>query len=226
MHPRLYLHSLQSVTVDQQRGEIFFTTRHANGCFYYFPLSRNQFLSLNDIIILIDSHKHTSGHFPLGEHLWLHLSEEVTLYYTTNGGRPYFKFQSFTQYRKYAHERILSLLRLSDAAVGRRGGRKRNRSRPLSSNHQRTLPSIVQAATRSPAAKRTRGGRESLPRSTNDALVSHSEEESVVLSQRDNTNSRWRIDSSSSSESEAGDSEYHENEQDANSCLLVAMEGE
>lgn len=202
MRPRLYLHSLQSVTISQETEEVIFTTRHANGCWYYFPLTKNQFLNFNDILTLGDSQRHTSGHFPLGKKLWLYYDDEVTLYRASKDNRPYFKFQSFPHYRRYVHERILSLLRPSNATMGR----QRRSNRASHSNYQRSLPSVVQTVARSPSPKRFRGEWESLPRSTNDAVVPHPKEESAIFPQRNNTNSRWRIESSSSSENEEGDS--------------------
>ena len=216
MRPRLYLHSLQSVTISQETEEVIFTTRHTNGRWYYFPLTKNQFLNFNDILTLGDSQRHTSGHFPLGKKLWLYYDTEVTLYRASKDNRPHFKFQSFPHYRRYVHERILSLLRSSNAPMGRQRrsnrasnaamGKQRRSNRASRSINQRSLPGVVQTVARSPSPKRLRGEWESLPRSTNDAVVSHPKEESAIFPQRNNTNSRWRIESSSSSENEEGDS--------------------
>ena len=206
MYPRLYLHSLQSVTISRATEELIFTTRHVNGCWYYFPLTKNQFLNFDDILTLADSRDNMSGHFPLGRNLWLHYSRnEVTLYCANKSNRPYFKFQSFPHYKKYVHERILPLFRLQNSATGRRRRHidKRNGgSRTSTSNYQRPLSSVVSPVPRSPTPKRVREGRETLSWSPDNVIVSPSKEESAFLPNRKDTNSRWRIDSTSFEEGE------------------------
>ena len=211
MRPRLYLHAIQSVTISREK--VVFTTRHGNGCCYYFILPKNQFLNFDDILTLTNSQNHISGHFPLGKNFWLHYAEKVTLYIASKDNRPYFTFQCFSEYKKFTHERILLLLRLSDAAVGRQRVKRiggRGGSRPVSSNHQRSLPSVVQTVHQSPRAKRVRGEWESVPRAADDVVMSNPEEEGAVLPERKNTNSRWRIESSSTTTSEDGDPLPHE----------------
>ena len=229
MYPRLYLHSLQSATVNKKRTEITFETRHANGCHYYFSLSRNQFLAFDDVFFLIDSSDCTHGHFPLGENLWFYYSaNEATLYVASNDKRPYFTFESFSQYKRFAHQRILSLLRLKEetkVSVSRRenGGKGRRRGTP---NHKRPISTVMQSANRCDATKRVRGERKTLSRAADDAVMPHMREEGAVLPERNSSNSRWRIDSSSSSESESDDLLSFDAVQTPASITLDSVESE
>ena len=229
MYPRLYLHSLQSATVNRKKTEITFETRHANGCHYYFSLTRNQFLALDDVLFLIDSPDCIHGHFPLDTNLWFHYgANEATLYVTSSDKRPYFTFESFAQYKRFTHHRILSLLRLKEeakASITRRENDSRGR-RVSFSNHKRPISSVVQSVNRSTTTKRNHGERKTLPRATDNADMSHSGEEGIVFPKRNNSNSRWWIDSSSSSASESDDNLPFDAIQTPTSITLEPLESE
>ena len=163
MYPRLYIHSIQYTTYNCTEEKVTFETRYACGRRCYFHLSKNQFLSFNDAILLIDR-SNCYGHYPLGQRTWFHYNlTDASLYrHLKNGDRIDFIFACFAEYKRYAHRRLLSLVRLKEeetaaAAKGAKSwrkqrngeGRGRGRGRSekqlkiVSSCHKRSLPNTL-----------------------------------------------------------------------------------
>lgn len=210
MYPRLYMHSLQYATYDQANDRITFETRHANGRHFRFVLSRNQFLALNDAIIMIEKEK-CNGHFPLGHYTWLHYNAfDASLYkQTENCARIDFIFASFEEYKSFTHRRLLSLVRLNDvatvAAAGTSAQEKRrndgrSRGRGKSTSYKRPSSVVLRAENQPSTAKRPRRGERTISsRASNDADLSNHDEESAVLPEWHHTTTRRRFDSDSAS---------------------------
>ena len=224
------LHNTQRVSVDKSKSIITFETECLNGSIYYFHLSHDQFLALDDAIALIlrGSRK---GHYPLGQKLWLHyFYRGAVMYDNTKYGQQYFKFENFQVYKSFIHRRIMSFIRLTrneNVAASRAGDEKqqqqqqqqqgecrrslsgrRRRGRQWSSRHgensesegelpdcKRPLSVVLQPSHQSARTEKTDSERETSPRSTDNVVVSHPEEESSVLSEGDDSNSCWRNDS-------------------------------
>lgn len=231
MQPRLYLHSLQSATVNEKRTIVTFETRHVNGRRYYFDLTSHQFFALDDIFYILDKH-HTEGHFPLGRNMWFYFGEGgAKLYTATPNDQPYFKFQSFTQYKRFTHRRILSLLRSRDDAVRTKNGSKSTATSGVSKQHyssgdKRPLSTIEQSFNRSGTSQQHHQDGEAVSRPTNDVILPHPNKESAILSEWDNTTSRRGSDSSSSLSSVSEDLLYPEEEQTLAYMATDSMESE
>ena len=205
--PRLYMHTLQYATYNKVYETVTFVTRLANGRHFHFELTKNQFLALNDAILLIDR-ENAYGHYPLGRNTWIHYNAfDASLYKEKTHERIYFNFASFHEYKKYTHRRLLLLIRLQGnveaAADVRRRRRKRNArygGDDSSENDvggcQRPLSTTVQASNQSATTKRSRRGEgDPLCRSSNDADMSANEEESPIFSEWHYSNTRRRSDS-------------------------------
>ena len=208
MHPRLYMHSFQYVTYNPETLTINFETRHVCGRRFHFRLTKNQFLALNDAILLIDREK-CYGHYPLGQGIWMYYNcFNATLYKElADYERIYFKFACFDEYKTFTHRRLLSLIRLNDnattatvARVRERGnGRKsraQKRSEANSAGHKRQLSIAMRPENQSSTSKRSRRKeRDTLPRSSDNVIMSHDNEESPVFSEWHCSNTRRRHDS-------------------------------
>ena len=205
MQPRLYMQSFQFASYNHASERVTFETRHACGRRFYFPLTKNQFLALNDAILLIDR-ENAYGHYPLGQNTWMHYNAfDASLYKEMNNRRVHFIFASFDEYKSYTHRRLLSLVRVKDNATvartkarAKRNGRGRSSgsSESVSTNHKRPLSVAVQSSDRSPASKRTcREKREAVSRATDNADVSYNDEESAIFSEWHYSNTRRRRDS-------------------------------
>ena len=210
MQPRLYMQSFQYASYNHGSERVTFETRHACGRRFYFPLTKNQFLALNDAILLIDK-ENAYGHYPLGQNTWMHYNAfDASLYREMNNGRVHFIFASFDEYKNCTHRRLLSLVRVKDNATvartkvrakrnGRGRGRSSSSSESVSTNHKRPLSVAVQSSNRSPASKRPcREKREAVSRATDNADVSYNDEESAIFPEWHYSNTRRRSDSISS----------------------------
>ena len=226
MYPRLYMHSVQFAHFDNCNGKIYFESRKASGRHFQFILTRNQFFNLNDAIYQIKKFNYY-GHFPLGNNTWLHYNggSDTRLYRESfaEDCRVYFSFDSFMEYIKHTHPRLLSLVRLNQsaaaaaaAATADRGERRRrlNARRRLpsiscskSTNHKRSLSTILESSHQSSDSKRHRGRAEwaTASRSTDNDVLSAAEEESAILSKWERSSDRRRSDSDSSQSSGAED---------------------
>ena len=99
MQPRLYMQSFQYASYNHGSERVTFETRHVCGRRFYFPLTKNQFLALNDAILLIDK-ENAYGHYPLGQNTWMHYNAfDASLYREMNNGRVHFIFASFDEYK-------------------------------------------------------------------------------------------------------------------------------
>ena len=202
MHPRLYMQSFQYATYNVAQQTIKFETRRACGRRFYFILTKNQFLGLDDAIVLIDK-DNSYGDFPLGKGAWFYYNGfNATLYRETEKfGRVRFPFTSFEEYKSFTHPRLLSLIRLKDEEATRAQRRSvgRGRARGKSTNHKRPSSIVLRAENRSPPPKRARGGEgKTAPSSTDDVFVSHIDKESAVFSKWNCASSRRKCDSISS----------------------------
>ena len=227
------MHSVQFVHFDNRNGKIYFESRKASGRHFQFILTRNQFFNLNDAIYQIKKFNYY-GHFPLGNNTWLHYNggSNTRLYRESfaKDCRVYFSFDSFMDYIKHTHPRLLSLVRLNQSAaaaataaipdIGERRRRLNARRRlPSSSstsssiscskstNHKRPLSAVLEPSHQSSDSKRHRGRAEraAASRSTDNDVLSAVEEESVILSKWERSSDRRRCDSDSSQSSCAED---------------------
>ena len=151
MAPRLYMQDIQYAFYKSDTREVVFQTRHISGGHYYFVVSNEQFLSLDDAITLIENSSHY-GDIPLGGNVWFRYHENgATLYRdTANGSRSHFHFENFNDYKNYTHQRIYSLVTcLRSSAVTRR-----RRHGHFSKTHKRPLSNNLQSANRPCTSKR------------------------------------------------------------------------
>ena len=206
MRPRLYMQNIQYATYNSNRHMITFETRYISGRRLHFNLTNNQFMALDEVITLIEKHQQY-GHYPLGQHVWIHYtSNSVKLYHDEDKANRYcFFFETFEKYKAVTHSRLLSLVRLNRWSNGR-GERACHNSRrhgEKSSHHKRSLPSTVRFPSQSSAVEQhCRRTRSPLSRSSDNAYMSDAEETCSIFSQRNDSSSRRRLDSSSSTASD------------------------
>lgn len=208
MHPRLYMQSFQYVSYDCKNEQVIFTTRLVSGSRFHFILSRNQFLALDDVIVLI-KRSNSYGHFPLGHNMWMHYNAfDASIYKDgINDKRIYFIFTSFDEYIAFTHNRLLSLVRLNDrrevdarTRSRRRGKRASDKCEVDSSSHKRPLSTAVQSSSKPTTSKSYyRSEREIASRTADNVIMSHDDEESSIFSKWHGSNSRRRHDSYSDS---------------------------
>ena len=199
MHPRLYMQTVQFVSYKRSSDSITFETRRASGRRYHFVMTRNQFLAFDDVIHLTEK-SNSYGHYPLGQAMWMYYNAYVVKLYkeTPNCGRIKFQFERFSEYKRYTHARLRSLIRF------RGDGARRRRQRGESSvaSYQRPLSVTMQSSNQPSTSKRNCWiKREASPRSANNANLPHDDEACSVLSERHYTNPRRRSDSISSNTS-------------------------
>ena len=207
MHPRLYMQSFQYATYNRAYEKVTFETRFASGRRNYFSLTKHQFLALNDVIYLIDKGK-AHGHFPLGQRTWMHCNAfDASLYRDMkNCDRIYFNFNSFAEYMKHTHQRLLSLVRSKEKKANgvtnvkqlRKIGRG-GEAEVIATSCKRPLSVVLQPSDQSPTSKRSRREEwKSTSRSSDHADVSATSQESDLFPKWYYSNSRRRSDSTSS----------------------------
>ena len=200
MHPRLYMQSFQFATFNPINGIVAFETRLACGRRYSFSLTINQFLALNDVLVLIESQRNAYGHYPLGQGLWMHYNfSDASLYKESKDfqRRIDFVFASFREYKKYAHKRLLSLVRKEEreaaaaAATTIASGNGRGKAKGNVRSDKRPLSIVLQRKHQSPSPKRSCGEqRQALSRASNDGDMSYNDEESTIFPEWNNPNTR------------------------------------
>ena len=202
-----HLNTVQCVNIDSLTDDIIFETRYVKtNTSYYFTLSQEQFHAFDDALCVIDR-GNMQGYFPLGGDVYFnyHRGHEGDESQFIKFGRKdrldiKFDFIVFNDYMKYVHHRILSFLRLPDGETRRRG-RKRHREtkdRGNSSVGKCPLPDVCKSAIKSSTSGKVCEG-EITPRSTDNALMSTSDEACAVLPQRGSPN-LGRFDNSSIAE--------------------------
>lgn len=197
MSPRLYLQDIQYATYKADTQEIWFQMRHVTGGNYHFILSREQFLALDDALIIIDN-SHRYGDYPLGQHMWLRYhNDEVTLYRNTrHSGRIHFHFERFEDYKSYVHKRLYSFI---DSKSAREVTRRRYHGRFPAKTHKRSISDDVWSTNQPSTSKRhCRSQRKTSPRSSVHAHYTNEEKVCDILSEWNNSNSRRRSESSDS----------------------------
>ena len=218
MSVEFLLHNAQRASVDKSKSIITFETECLNGTVYYFHLSYDQFLALDDAITLICKGSR-NAHYPLGQKLWLHyFYVGAVIYDNMKHGQPYFKFENFELYKRRIHRRLMSFIRRgrngnvsghAGDAIRQRGEsssgrlprwRTRRRQQCEESdesesefpNSKRPLSVVLQPSHQSARTEKTYSMCGTSSRSTDNAVMSHPEETSSVLSERDYSNScRW-----------------------------------
>lgn len=203
-----YLHNSQKVRVDKTTGNVIFHTRTMGGCVYYFPLTFDQFMAFNDVIALICNVKRLSkSHYPLGQNLWFYYnSHDASFYDNGKTDRLYFRFYNFHLYLTRLHHKLLSFLRNEEGERASGGKRRKhliaNRLRyngescdDKISNRKRPLSIVVQPKTESEASREHCEKWDSLSCTSNNAILSHTGQADAVLPEWNDTNSRWRNDS-------------------------------
>lgn len=189
------LNNRQDVFVNKSKSLVTFQTQHINGQEYYFHLSLQQFDSLNDAIILINSHSDLQ-HFPLGRNMWLHYDgyQKAKLYIVNSFRHPFFKFEHFTHYKNYVHRKIVSLLRSTHTNELRkrgRGGRRLQKERSGNKTGQHPYSHEVQSPHRLAGTGTDDRREQAVYGATNDVDMSDRGDASPILSEWDNT-SPWR----------------------------------
>lgn len=202
MYPRLYMHTLQHVSYHAKTKQVIFETRLVTGRRFHFVLTKDQFYSFNDAILLIDKLKF-HGHFPLGNNTWFNYNAfNVSLYKETNDQkRVEFIFVSYEEYKRVTHKRLLSLIRLKEKDVERKKNEERDgHKRKIDfTSYQRSLSIVQQSTDRSPSPKRPRGEEwEAASGPTDDAILSCGKEENTIFSEWKSSTPRRRNDSISS----------------------------
>ena len=210
----LRLQNTQKVRLDKEKRTVIFQTKTLTGCVYYFPLSVNQFLALDDILAYICMHPTATGYYPMGQNIWLHYYYQgAILYDNKKDARPYFKFDDFQLYKNRLHRKLLSFLRHDD---GRRVTKTRHRlvaarKRVLEGeeddgndtsktpDRQRPLPSESQPKTGSQETEDNTTTCNTLPSSPNNVDLPVAGQTCSVLPKRHSPNTRRWDDSDSAS---------------------------
>ena len=220
MSGNFLLHNTQRVSVDKSKSIITFETECLNNAIYYFHLSYDQFLALDDAIALICKGCR-NAYYPLGQKLWLHhFYVGAVIYDNMKHGQSYFKFEYFEVYKSHIHRRLMSFIRAtrnenvtahragdemrqgelrwspSGRLQWKRRGRRRcgetDESESELPDSKRPLSAAVQSSHQSARTEKSDSLCETSSRSTDNAVVSRPGEASSVLSQGDNSNScRW-----------------------------------
>ena len=219
MQPRLYMQSVQFASYRQHTDSITFETRLASGRREHFILTKNQFLALDDALILIRE-SNSYGHYPLGQNVWMHYNAfDASLYKeTANGARINFIFVCFEEYKRHTHNRLRSLILLNC------DGARRNRRRcgeAQNARCQRPLSVTMRSSHQPSSSKRSyRTEWKTASRSTDNVKLSHDDKTRSVLSKWDRTSPRRRSDSISSQSS------TYSNLSSATSVRLELSDGE
>ena len=199
---------MQYAIYDSDARSVSFETRHVNGQLHRFKLSKNQFLALNDAILIINQ-TNRYGHYPLGQQTWMHYNAfDASLYRdVTNTKRINFIFISFSEYKRFTQKRLLSLVRSNErrrACDENRLGRYRQRLKSAISKRPSSI--AMQSSDRSPASKRAcRRKRHSSSTSTDNGDLPNDSEASAILPEWNCASARWRSDSKSSTSSTTQD---------------------
>ena len=138
---KFYIGSSQSVEVDSQCN-IGFHHLSSGNVDYFFPLTCEQFLNLNDILKVFPSCTDLLW-FPLGNRVWLY-KKDSDVQLVNNRTNRFFRFhhQSWQKYIKKSHRAIISFLRRRDVRVQRYQPHARNEDRPR--NQSRKVSSTLQ----------------------------------------------------------------------------------
>jgi len=169
------IHTVQYASVNYRHSLIIFSNEQVDGTCTSFTLTREQFFAFDDVIHMI-SRGNMQGYFPLGGNIYFNYHKTFHHYETElfQMGETYgsqlktFVFRSFNDYKRDVHGKILSLLRKRDYGARR------------SSTRKRTLSDASKCSTQSPKAVNTGKG-ETLPRKTDNVLMSHAGETSAIL---------------------------------------------
>ena len=209
----LRLQNTQKVRLDKELETVIFQTKTLTGCVYYFPLTLNQFLALDDILAYISVHSTATGHYPLGQSIWLqYYYHGAILYDNMKDGRPYFRFDDFHLYKNRLHRKLLSFLRHDNSdAGGERGVKIRNqvaatRKRHIlseedgtdaseASHRKRPLSIVLQPKTASEKTECVTQKCNTLFSSSNNADLPPSGQACSVFSKRNGAGTRRRSDS-------------------------------
>ena len=232
MHPRLYMQSFQFAMFNPTSGIVTFETRLACGRRYGFHLTINQFLALNDVLILIERQRNAYGHFPLGQGIWMHYNfSDASLYKESKHfqRRVNFVFASFEEYKRYTHKRLLSFVRKEEREADRLAARSNGRGKDKDNTRgdKRPLSVVVQPRHRSPPSKRSCWEeREAVRRTTDDGDMSNFDEESTILPEWDDSIARWWCKSFPSVSSSSKSLSTPENVQLSLASSLDPMESE
>ena len=206
------LNNRQDVLVDESNSLVTFQTQHINGGEYYFHLTLQQFDSLNDAIILINS-KSGLRHFPLGRNMWLYYDghQKAKLYIVNSFRHPFFKFENFAHYKNNVHRKLMSLLRSTHVDGLRkrgRGGRRlqQERKRGVAKAGEHPHSYKVQSSHRLASAGADDRREQTLHGATDDANMSDVGDASAILSEWDNTNTRRQCEERDTCETVSNDS--------------------
>ena len=206
--PSFVMHAVQSAHVDKTKSFVMFETRLPSGHCFYFQLTRNQFLSLNDSFLMI-KREQCRGDYPLGDGFWLSFKNygEAMIYdsYASEKHPHYFKFHNLKQYLKGAHHLLLSVLlsyederNRSDEQQQRRRRRRRHpKDRSGDETRKRPLPDDLQSADRSGKTEESCTKRKTSLWSTTNADMSDDGEDCAVFSKWDCADSGGRNDARS-----------------------------
>lgn len=203
----LALHDWQRAIINKHRDSITFVHECQPGSTYYFELTYNQFMALNDSLYLFNRDG-IAGHFPLGQTRWFFCSHDKAILYDCTIPTHYFKFKQFSYYKSCIHRELLSFFRRRgrEAVTSRhrhyndskqdysRGGRREGESKREFRNRKRSLSTALQSSNQSSTTK-TSSQWETSPGSPNHAIDSHQEQAHSLFSERDNSTSRRRNDS-------------------------------
>lgn len=136
------MHGVQYASVNQAKSLVTYETRLPNGHCFYFRLSRNQFLNLNDAFLMLER-EGSSGDYPLGNGYWFsykHYGEAIIHDYHANPRQPcYFKFNNLIQYLKNTHRQLLSFLSHGEDGKQQRRYERRRRRRHCREEEEQNL---------------------------------------------------------------------------------------
>lgn len=229
MHPRLYLQPIQYAIFDSKHEKIYFENRLINGQRFTFILSKEQFYNFHDVIESIKQH-YEYGHYPVGDGIWLHYNATIArLYRRIDDISIHYDFAYFEDYISFTHNRLFSLVnRLKHRRTTWSHNRAQHGTCP--STHKRPSSIALRVSNRLGKTKSTCGNRRKISSGTsNDAIMSHDDEESAILSEWHYSNPRRQCDSISSSSHSSKDLSSSVSickEQFTCSSPIVFMEGE
>ena len=178
----------QYIHISENCSTITFTNDSSHGEF--FTMTREQFFDFSDLLSVMKVGR-IKGHIPFARNLYFyydHYSNTAHLYRTWDGRCVNsFTFNTFQEYKRNVHHRILSFLRRRTYGSGRsyRGAEEKSGGEP--SNGKRPLSDARYYSTQSTKTIDNHTG-ETPSRSTDNVIMPHTKEASAILPKRSNTN--------------------------------------
>jgi len=186
--PTFTLQTVQYIHISENCNAVTFTNNFNHDEF--FTMTREEFFDFSDLLSLMKTGR-MNGHIPFAHNFYFcHEQYSDTAYfYKTWDGRCMnsFTLNSFQEYKRNIHHRILSFLRRHNYGSGRRHRRPEEKSGGKPSTGKRSFSDACYYSTQSTKTIDNHTG-ETPSRSTDNVIMPHTKEASAILPKRSNTN--------------------------------------